>query len=68
MKYSNFFDYLVMETLFVPVVLMVAMFLTILFTVGGAVVDREGNPKFKAACQSANGTAVWNGKNWECIK
>lgn len=23
---------------------------------------------FRTACSAANGTTVWNGKSWECIK
>lgn len=23
---------------------------------------------FKAACSAVNGTTVWNGRSWECIK
>ena len=62
-----------LETAVVPVVLIVALLLTMLFVFGTAVTDNKNNPnstenKFKVACQAVNGAAVWNGKNWECIK
>ena len=33
--------------------------------------ERKENPtdaRFRAACMQVNGTAVWNGRHWECLK
>lgn len=56
-----------LDSLFVPVALVVVAFLAILLVVGTAVVNKGDNPnitenKFKVACQAVSGAPVWNGK------
>lgn len=62
-----------MESVFLAEVIVVVLFLIVFFIIGTAVINKGDNPnstenKFKVACAAVNGTPVWNGKNWECIK
>lgn len=58
---------------YVAEVIVVVIFLIVFFIIGTSVTTNKDNPnstenKFKVACTAVNGAAVWNGKNWECIK
>lgn len=62
-----------MEDVFLAEVVVVVLFLIVFFIIGTAVTTSKNDPnstesKFKVACAAVNGTAAWNGKNWECIK
>ena len=62
-----------LDSIFIPVVLVVVTFLAVLLVVGTAVTNKGDSSnstenKFKVACTAVNGVAVWNGRNWECIK
>lgn len=50
--------------LFVGFLALVAV-LVIVFLISAGTAAEE---QFRIACAEVNGNAVWNGRNWECIK